>query len=188
MRCMNKTEKSIFIIIIAGVLPAVNLFCKIADIAILESPKFQSTMLTASAIFMGCTLSALGILLGLRSHKTIEKVAQTNIMPEKIDRFTEILKYMSISIVLFLASILGVLDFLNEKIPAAKDYFLMVAFLLFLVGLARYVLAVYDLVKVIRILSGVDEEKRRSVIDEFEKLSSKRNISSKIVIDEKKNR
>lgn len=165
---MNKTVKSIFTAIIVGVFPAVNLFCKIVDIAILESPKFQSTMLTASAIFMGCTLSALGILLGLRSHKTIEKVAQTNIMPEKIDRFTEILKYMSIAIVIFFASILGVLDFLNEKIPAAKDYFLMMAFLLFLVGLARYVLAVYDLVKVIRILCGINEEKRRDVIAEFE--------------------
>lgn len=166
---MNKTAKSIFIIIIAGVLPAVNLYCKIVDIAILESPKFQSTMLVVAAIFMGCTLSALGILLGLRSHKTIEKVAQTNIMPEKINRFTEILKYMSISIVLFLASILGVLDFLNMKIPAAKEYFLIVAFLLFLVGLVQYIIAVYDLVKVIGILCGVDEEKRRIVITKFEK-------------------
>ena len=166
---MSKVFKFIAIITIAGILPAVNLFCKIVDIAILKSPKFQSTMLTASAIFMGCTLSALGILLDLRSHKTIEKVAQTNIMPEKIDRFTEILKYMSIAIVIFLASILGVLDFLNEKIPAAKEYFLMVAFLLFLVGLVQYIIAIYDLVKVLRILYGIDEEKRRIVITKFEK-------------------
>ena len=164
---MNRTLKSIFIIIIAGVFPAVNLYCKVVDTTILEYSKFQSNMLIVSAIFMGCTMSALGILLGLLGHKTIEKVAQTNIMPEKIDRFTEILKYMSIAIVIFLASILGVLDFLNMKIPAAKEYFLMVAFLLFLVGLAQYIIAIYDLVKVLKILYSVDEEKGQKTITEF---------------------
>ena len=38
---MSKVFKSIAITIIAGMLPAVNLYCKIVDIAILESPKFQ---------------------------------------------------------------------------------------------------------------------------------------------------
>ena len=169
MSIVNETLKSISIIIITGGLSAANLYCKVINISIIGYQNFQSDMFTVSSVFMGFSVSTLGILLGLYSHKTIEKVTQTNIMLEKVNRFTDSLKYMGISMVIFLASILGILDFLNKKISVAKEYFLTMASFLFLVGLAYYVIASYDLIKVSRILYGVDEEKRQKTITKFKK-------------------
>ena len=169
MRIVNKTLKSTFIVIITGGLSAINLYCKVINISIIGYQNFQSDMFTVSSVFMGFSVSTLGILLGLYSHKTIEKVAQTNIMIEKVNRFTESLKYMGISMVIFLVSILGILDFFNKKIAVAKEYFLTMASLLFLVGLVYYVIASYDLIKVLRILYSVDEEKKQKTIAKFKR-------------------
>lgn len=51
----------------------------------------------------------------------------------------------------------------------AKEYFLTMASLLFLVGLVYYVIASYDLIKVLRILYSVDEEKKQKTIAKFKR-------------------
>ena len=85
-------------------------------------------------------------------------------MSEKISRFIKNLKCMAVSMIIFLSSILGVFDFLK-----ISKLFLVIGLLLFLTGFAYYLIASCDLIKMLKILYSVDEEKKQQTIADFEK-------------------
>ena len=86
--------------------PIIIIKLNIISIKFLNTYEFQSNMFTVSSVFMGFSVSTLGILLGLYSEKSIQKVAGTGILLKKIDRFTKSLKYMGIAMVIFFLSII----------------------------------------------------------------------------------
>ena len=67
-------------------------------------------------------------------------------------------------ITIFLSSILGVFDFLK-----ISRLLLVVGLLLFLIGFTHYLMVLYDLIKMLKILYSVDEERKRQTIANFEK-------------------
>ena len=71
---------------------------------------------------------------------------------------------MAVSMIIFLSSILGVFDFLK-----ISRLLLVVGLLLFLIGFTHYLMVLYDLIKMLKILYSVDEERKRQTIANFEK-------------------
>ena len=130
----------------------------------LESESLQLSLFVVSSIFIGFSTTALVIFSVLSSHKMVVKVAQTSVMSEKISRFTKSLKCMAVSMIIFLSSILGVFDFLK-----ISRLLLVVGLLLFLIGFTYYLMVLYDLIKMLKILYSVDEERKRQTIANFEK-------------------
>lgn len=129
-----------------------------------ESESLQLSLFVVSSIFIGFSTTALAIFSVLSSHKMAVKVAQTSVMSEKISRFTKSLKCMAVSMIIFLSSILGVFDFLK-----ISRLLLVVGLLLFLIGFTYYLMVLYDLIKMLKILYSVDEERKRQTIANFEK-------------------
>lgn len=130
----------------------------------LESESLQLSLFVVSSIFIGFSTTALAIFSVLSSHKMVVKVAQTSVMSEKISRFTKSLKCMAVSMIIFLLSIFGIFDFLK-----ISRLFLVVGLLLFLIGFTHYLMVLYDLIKMLKILYSVDEERKRQTIANFEK-------------------
>lgn len=130
----------------------------------LESESLQLSLFVVSSIFIGFSTTALVIFSVLSSHKMVVKVAQTSVMSEKISRFTKSLKCMAVSMIIFLSSIFGIFDFLK-----ISRLLLVVGLLLFLIGFTHYLMVLYDLIKMLKILYSVDEERKRQTIANFEK-------------------
>ena len=129
-----------------------------------ESESLQLSLFVVSSIFIGFSTTALVIFSVLSSHKMVVKVAQTSVMSEKISRFTKSLKCMAVSMIIFLSSIFGIFDFLK-----ISRLLLVVGLLLFLIGFTHYLMVLYDLIKMLKILYSVDEERKRQTIANFEK-------------------
>lgn len=130
----------------------------------LESESLQLSLFVVSSIFIGFSTTALVIFSVLSSHKMVVKVAQTSVMSEKISRFTKSLKCMAVSMIIFLSSIFGIFDFLK-----ISRLLLVVGLLLFLIGFTYYLMVLYDLIKMLKILYSVDEKRKRQTIANFEK-------------------
>lgn len=137
----------------------------------LESESLQLSLFVVSSIFVGFSTTALEIFSVLSSHKMVVKVAQTSIMLEKVNRFIKSLRCMSVSMIIFLSSILGVFDFLK-----ISRLLLVVGLLLFFLGFVYYVIASYDLIKMLKILYSIDEEKKRQTVADFEKEIKKQEV------------
>ena len=129
-----------------------------------ESESLQLSLFVVSSIFVGFSTTVLAIFSVLSSNKMVVKVAQTSVMLEKINRFAKGLKCMAVSMIIFLSSILGVFDFLK-----ISRLLLVVGLLLFLIGFTHYLMLLYDLIKMLKILYSVDEERKRQTIANFEK-------------------
>lgn len=129
-----------------------------------ESESLQLSLFVVSSIFVGFSTTVLAIFSVLSSNKMVVKVAQTSVMLEKINRFAKSLKCMAVSMIIFLSSILGVFDFLK-----ISRLLLVVGLLLFLIGFTHYLMVLYDLIKMLKILYSVDEERKRQTIANFEK-------------------
>ena len=82
----------------------------ILNTSFMEISQFQYNMFTVSSVFIGFSVSTLGILLGLYSEKPIQKAAGTGILLKKANRFTKSLKYMGLSMIIFLLSILDLMN------------------------------------------------------------------------------
>lgn len=130
----------------------------------LQSENLQLSLFVVDAIFIGFSTTVLAIFLILSSNKTVARVGQTNIMLEKINHFTKSLRCMTVSMIVFLSSILGLFDFFK-----ISRFLLVVGLLLFLIGFAYYLIASYDLIKMLKILYSIDEGKRRQTIADFVK-------------------
>lgn len=129
-----------------------------------ESESLQLSLFVVSSIFVGFSTTVLAIFSVLSSNKMVVKVAQTSVMLEKISRFTKSLKCMAVSMIIFLSSIFGIFDFLK-----ISRLLLVVGLLLFLIGFTHYLMVLYDLIKMLKILYSVDEERKRQTIANFEK-------------------
>ena len=148
--------------------PIIIIKLNIISIKFLNTYEFQSNMFTVSSVFMGFSVSTLGILLGLYSEKSIQKVAGTGILLKKIDRFTKSLKYMGIAMVIFFLSIIGIINKLDKLVSWSKIYFLTLGITLFLIGLVFYLIGSYDLIQVLKIIYRVDKNKINEKIKDFE--------------------
>lgn len=148
--------------------PIIIIKLNIISIKFLNTDEFQSNMFTVSSVFMGFSVSTLGILLGLYSEKSIQKVAGTGILLKKIDRFTKSLKYMGIAMVIFFLSIIGIINKLDKLVSGSKIYFLTLGITLFLIGLVFYLIGSYDLIQVLKIIYRVDKNKINEKIKDFE--------------------
>ena len=129
-----------------------------------ESESLQLSLFVVSSIFVGFSTTVLAIFSVLSSNKMVVKVAQTNVMLEKINRFAKGLRCMAVSMIIFLSSILGIFDFLK-----ISRLFLVIGLFLLLTGFAYYLIASCDLIKMVKILYSVDERKKQQTIADFEK-------------------
>lgn len=137
----------------------------------LESESLQLSLFVVSSIFVGFSTTALEIFSVLSSHKMVAKVAQTSVMSEKISRFIKSLRCMAVSMIIFLSSILGVFDFFK-----ILRLFLVVGLFFVLIGFAYYLIASCDLIKMLKILYSIDEEKKRQTVADFEKEIKKQEV------------
>lgn len=165
---MKKRFKFILLLFVILICPIIIIKLNIISIKFLNTDEFQSNMFTVSSVFMGFSVSTLGILLGLYSEKSIQKVAGTGILLKKIDRFTKSLKYMGIAMVIFFLSIIGIINKLDKLVSGSKIYFLTLGITLFLIGLVFYLIGSYDLIQVLKIIYRVDKNKINEKIKDFE--------------------
>lgn len=163
---------SVFLLIL--VLPIINIKYGIVDLRALTYDDFQSNMFTVSSVFMGFSVSTLGILLSLYSNEVVQKVSETGILLKKVNKFTKSLLYMGISMIIFLLSILKIIDYFDTLCKGICEYFSFLSIMSFLIGLVYYLMGSYDLIKILKILYGENIEQNKKIVDDFEKSLKKK--------------
>lgn len=145
----------------------------ILNTSFMEISQFQYNMFTVSSVFIGFSVSTLGILLGLYSEKPIQKAAGTGILLKKANRFTKSLKYMGLSMIIFLLSILDLMNKFDSIFPGINEYFMLLGIISFLIGLSYYLVGSVDLIKVLKIIYRVDDKKMQKEVEDFKRLLKK---------------
>lgn len=121
----------------------------------------QIDYITISTVFAGFSFTALGLLLGLSSEKLIEKIKNTNIILDKVNRIIGSIVYFILSVIASLFFVLGLNSVLasDKYMQIIVDSILYVFSVGYLVGgLVCFVYAVYELYDLIKRIYGYNKK------------------------------
>lgn len=128
----------------------------------------QIDYITISTVFAGFSFTALGLLLGLSSEKLIEKIKNTNIILDKVNRIIGSIVYFILSVIASLFFVLGLNSVLtsNKYILTIVDSILYIFSVGYLVGgIVCFIYAVYELYDLIkRIYSYNKKEINKNIV------------------------
>lgn len=148
---------SVLLLLIAGVNIKLNF---IAIPSYNEMISRQIDYITISTVFAGFSFTALGLLLGLSSEKLIEKIKNTDIIMNKMERLISSIVAFILSVAVSLVFVLGLDISLinNENILLVADSLLYVFGLGYLIGgIVYFVYAVYELYDLIKRVYGYNK-------------------------------
>lgn len=181
---MKRKKRLIILIVISTVLLIVSFFnVNIGFIAVptkIDMVSRQIDFITISTVFAGFSFTALGLLLGLSSEKLIERVKNTTIIADKVDRIITSIVFFIMSVVVSLYFVLGLNDSVFGSLPVyayANNafYILGIGYLVAGIGYFAYsVYELYDLIKRVYSFNKNENEKRiEKAKEELEKNRSK---------------
>ena len=144
------------------VIGVVNIKLKFIDVPSTEDMvSRQIDYITISTVFAGFSFTALGLLLGLSSEKLIEKIKNTNIILDKVNRIIGSIVYFILSVVASLFFVLGLDNvFTNNKyVLIIVDGILYIFSVGYLVGgIVCFVYAVYELYDLIKCIYSYNKK------------------------------
>lgn len=186
---MKRRKRETVVVIVSvllGILAALNL--KFNYIAVPVSDDMvgrQIDFITISTVFAGFSFTALGLLLGMSSEKLIERVKNTNIISDKVDRIITSIVFFVMSVIVSLYFVLGLNNSLFKEIAILEAtnnvvYILGIGYLI--AGIIYFVYSVYELQDLIqRVYSfnrNSNEKQIEKAKEELEKNSkSLRNVN-----------
>lgn len=149
---------------------------KVRIISIPSSDKLTSRIIdiiTISSIFAGFSFTSLSVLLGLASDKFIEKLEETDIMENKVDKIIDSLIFLTISIIISLFFILDIntspifiyakmierWEFIMTKL---KEFFYLFVIVTFSGGVILFAFSIYDLFFLIKRVYQFNSSKKNS--------------------------
>jgi peptidoglycan/LPS O-acetylase OafA/YrhL len=153
-----KKRKRLTIVIIASVLLLILAVINI-NFGFITVPKKENMasrqidFITISTVFAGFSFTALGLLLGLSSEKLIEKVKNTSIISDKVNRIITSIIFFILSVIVSLYFVLGlndsIFDILSIYEAANKVVYVMgIGYLI--LGIGYFVYSVYELYDLIK--------------------------------------
>ena len=102
-------------------------------------------MFISSVCFIGFSVSMLGILILLGRNEALQRVKETDVMFEKMDRYITAIKYLAVSMVFSFSQILVYFGSIGK-------FVLCLTIALFLTGLWYFLVGIADLRDVLKIL------------------------------------
>ena len=113
------------------------------------SPQIENLLLfcmfISSVCFIGFSVSMLGILILLGRNEALQRVKETDVMFEKMDRYITAIKYLAVSMVFSFSQILVYFGSIGK-------FVLCLTIALFLTGLWYFLVGIADLRDVLKIL------------------------------------
>lgn len=136
----------------------------------------QIDFITISTVFAGFSFTALGLILGMSSEKLIERVKNTNIVSNKVDRIITSIVFFIMSVIVSLYFVMGLNDSLLKETSILEGannvvYVFGVGYLV--AGIIYFVYSVYELHDLIKRVYGYNQNNNEKQIEkakeEFEK-------------------
>lgn len=113
----------------------------------------QIDYITISTVFAGFSFTALGLLLGLSSEKLMNKIKNTNIIIDKVERIICSIVFFILSVIVSLFFVLG----LNTSLISHTNVLLIVDSIVYVLGIgylisgiAYFIFAVYELYDLVK--------------------------------------
>jgi len=173
---------SILLLIISGA----NIKMRFITIPIsTEMISRQIDYITISTVFAGFSFTALGLLLGLSSEELIERIKNTNIIMDKIERIISSIVYFILSVAVSLFFVLGLNDSLigNADILSIVDNVLYILSVGYLIGgIAYFIYSVYELYDLVK---RVYEYNRKATDQKIDIAEAELEATKKKMRDEK---
>lgn len=158
---------SILLLIIAGV----NIKLKFITVPTAEKMiERQLDYITISTVFAGFSFTALGLLLGLSSEKLIEKIRNTNIIMNKVERIIKSIIFFILSVSVSLFFVLGLNKSLisNIQVLVVVDSILYVFSVGYLIGgIGYFIYSVYELYDLVKRIYGYNQKETGQMIDKI---------------------
>lgn len=168
-----KQRKKATIVIIVSVLLVVlaTLNLKFNYIEIPSSDDMvgrQIDFITISTVFAGFSFTALGLILGMSSEKLIERVKNTNIISDKVDRIITSIVFFIMSVIVSLYFVMGLNDSLLKGTAILESannvvYFFGVGYLV--AGIIYFVYSVYELHDLIKRVYSYNQNSNEKQIE-----------------------
>lgn len=129
----------------------------------------QIDFITISTVFSGFSFTALGLLLGLSSEKLIDRVSNTSIISNKVDRIITSIIFFMMSVIISLFFVLGLNEsiFTNDKavfITNNLAYALGVGYLI--AGIVYFMYSVYELYDLIKRIYSFNKSNSNTLIEQ----------------------
>lgn len=176
-----KQKKKVTIVIIVSVLLVVlaTLNLKYNYIEIPTSDVMvgrQIDFITISTVFAGFSFTALGLILGMSSEKLIERVKNTNIISDKVDRIITSIVFFIMSVMVSLYFVMGLNDSLLKRtatLEGANNVLYVFGIGYLVAGIIYFVYSVYELHDLIKRVYSYNQNCNEKQIEkakkEFEK-------------------
>ena len=177
---MKQRKKATIVIIVSvllAVLAALNLKFNYVEIpASDDMVGRQIDFITISTVFAGFSFTALGLILGMSSEKLIERVKNTNIISDKVDRIITSIVFFIMSVIVSLYFVMGLNDSLLKGTAILEGannvvYVFGVGYLV--AGIIYFVYSVYELHDLIKRVYSYNQNSNEKQIEkakeEFEK-------------------
>lgn len=147
------------LLLILAIVNAKKTFIVIPDVN--KMVERQIDYITISTVFAGFSFTSLGLLLGLSSEKLIEKLKNTDIIVQKIERIVLSIVFFAASVAISLIFVLGLdLSVINKfvKIVEWTEIFYVLGIGYLLAGILFFLYSVYELYDLIKHIYGYNKK------------------------------
>lgn len=152
----HKKRITIMVCVSLVLVTLASLNIKFSYIAVPDSNSMsdrQIDFITISTVFAGFSFTALGLLLGLSSEKLIDRIKNTSIIVDKVNRIITSIIFFILSVIISLFFVLGINEsvFGNNSLLDVANRFIYVIGVGYLIsGIAYFVYSVYELYDLIK--------------------------------------